>query len=366
MVFFAKIIENRGRQSYFGGQCRKTTWKRAGQGQEGLIAVSETAENHRGVLIMSTYKKRSAFTLVEMLAVIAIIGILIGLLIPAVSAVREAARQTQCLNNQKNIGIGILAYGNSKGKLPAVFSRVLPTDTSANPALTNWVISIFRELDKGDLAQAWQDGANVSTTPPPVKIELLICPSSRDKEPVGALSYVVNMGSFVLDTTTSRPDYSKRLFRDRSTMEGTGYSPEPDFTLVSLKNSSQTVMFSESIHAAKWNSVPTNPGVKGGVPTGPYPYGMPALGSITNVNSSAPTDDLKYKDAYVDENLAFAWPQLDPPIGPVLGINSAIGPSFSSYHRGVVVVTFCDGHSEALDVKTLCANDPEHPIYGRP
>jgi prepilin-type processing-associated H-X9-DG protein len=123
-------------------------------------------------------------------------------------------------------------------------------------------------------------------------------------------------------------------------------------------------MFSESIHAAKWNSVPTNSGVPGGVPAGPYPYGMPALGSITNVNSSASTDDLKYKDAYVDENLAFAWP-LDP-LASTLGINSAMGPSLSSYHRGVVVVTFCDGHSEALDVKTLCANDPEHPIYGRP
>lgn len=63
-------------------------------------------------------KRNFGFTLVELLVVIAIIGVLIAMLLPAVQAVREAARRTECLNNMKQIGLACYSYENVFSKFP--------------------------------------------------------------------------------------------------------------------------------------------------------------------------------------------------------------------------------------------------------
>ena len=62
--------------------------------------------------------ERRGFTLVELLVVITIIGMLMGLLLPAVQAAREAGRRNTCSSNQHNLGLALMSYQSAKQSLP--------------------------------------------------------------------------------------------------------------------------------------------------------------------------------------------------------------------------------------------------------
>jgi prepilin-type N-terminal cleavage/methylation domain-containing protein/prepilin-type processing-associated H-X9-DG protein len=127
---------------------------------------------------------RRGFTLVELLVVIAIIGVLVALLLPAVQAAREAARRTQCVNNMKQIGLGLQNYHDTFKKFPPQAIWGYPNTPSNQlgrlpaPYHHTWVTGILPFMEQQPLYDtvdfrlpAWQQ-AIVGT-----RVEALHCPS---------------------------------------------------------------------------------------------------------------------------------------------------------------------------------------------
>ncbi len=107
--------------------------------------------NHKSEAINS----RSAFTLVELLVVITIIGILIALLLPAVQAAREAARRMRCTNNLKQLMLGMHNYHTALNVFPPGSLAYDGDNRTGGRAVHNWTMYIWSYVELGSLAEAY-------------------------------------------------------------------------------------------------------------------------------------------------------------------------------------------------------------------
>jgi prepilin-type N-terminal cleavage/methylation domain-containing protein/prepilin-type processing-associated H-X9-DG protein len=164
---------------------------------------------------------RAAFTLIELLVVIAIIAVLIGLLLPAVQAAREAARRTQCVNNLKQIGLACHTYYDAVEAFPMGYAanrKFVDGQTDTAPGW-GWGTMILSQLEQAPLFHAVNFPLAVeapeNSTVVTASLAVYVCPSDLTTGPfpvsdaqgnvlatMTPSSYVACVGNDLTDSST--------------------------------------------------------------------------------------------------------------------------------------------------------------------
>ncbi|MEI6686056.1 MAG: DUF1559 domain-containing protein [Planctomycetota bacterium] len=293
---------------------------------------------------MNLNKFRKGFTLIELLVVIAIIAILIGLLLPAVQRVREAANRATCANNMKQIGLAVHNYENTFGILPPSRCSVMIGKPGLNPGPATTTaagnhtlyIMLLPYLEQEQLYNkfvTW-DGVNTSyhgydqrmaasATAPlvrGVKVKAYICPSDAT---INSSGYCGSNG----DWQSGSYNYSYMVFGGVNpgqsfigTNGGWGNNDFSKYTLASLPDGTSNVIgFAEKVGTCK-NVSGNNNGANANGFVGP--------GTLDSGNNMAGTGGYGTLWAYNGPNRDWA-PHLGPQTGglwdqvPQVGIYDA-------------------------------------------
>jgi prepilin-type N-terminal cleavage/methylation domain-containing protein/prepilin-type processing-associated H-X9-DG protein len=318
--------------------------------QKSLIAVGVRGCLRPRLAAGTVRRNAAGFTLVELLVVIAIIGILVALLLPAVQSAREAARRSQCINNFRQVGVGLHNYESAHGYFPdGIENYTVGVPCSMPKKTTPWSISgttgwswgayILPYIEEGTVysqinfkypsqmhvpAQNFKAGG--------MKVAVFLCPSDRKGyELTACCSGISNGGSPAEDLAKTNM---------------AGVADSRDWTCDPDKSWGRTdadgVMYQVSQTPLKKITDGTSQTLLVGEVVG-------SLGSTDNFGFYWVTWNVLHTANGI--NLAS---RIEP-----LRWNSVDEGSFASFHPGGCHFVYCDGHatflSEDIDKVTLAA-----------
>ena len=192
--------------------------------------------------------RREAFTLVELLVVITIIGMLMAMILPAIAAVKEHARQAICTSNQSQIAKAVLVFESRRQRFPGYNEK-----PKYRTEYFAWPVVLLPELERRDLYDVMNADPSSSTLREKdarTYVQILVCPSAQKDKDHDVITYIVNVGrqdSGQGDTPANGVFHNRRL------------NNPVEMSISSLKDGvANTLMLSESLQVDSWGGSGNN------------------------------------------------------------------------------------------------------------
>ncbi|MBU4273287.1 MAG: DUF1559 domain-containing protein [Planctomycetes bacterium] len=283
--------------------------------------------------------RSAAFTLVELLVVITIIGMLMALLLPAVQSAREAGRKAVCMNNEKNLSLAMLNFESSRKFFPGYVNQQKITTTAASYHPVSWVVMLFPYLDRKDLYDLWAGAEDPwgDTDTYFKSLKILTCPSdppSSASTGTTWLAYVCNRGVNGMDNPAmgvcmNQSGYIAGDYRSGGTvLPPTRVSQD---YISSHDGATTTLLLAESvlINPSPGLWLPRN------LDGSPEPLNVPVWTSHYGGDAGTLTGFGR-----MEVDVGFEW--------GTFSSYPKVNDKILSFHSGGVHVSFCDGHQQFL------------------